>query len=93
VVVFSPGSLVRNTAAVARVSRLYVVYVWVTSSSFSVDHSAYERTRNFRLFGHLTDALPLFTAHNPHRGNELRLFNMVEAQTLAWHHMGAKRTS
>src|SRR5215208_2809693 len=42
VVVFSLGSLVRNTAAVARVSRLYVVYVWGTSSPFSVDHSAYE---------------------------------------------------
>ena len=41
VVVFSLGSLVRNTAAVARVSRLYVVYVWGTSSPFSVDHSAY----------------------------------------------------
>jgi len=47
VVVFSPGSLVRNTAAVARVSRLYLVYVWVTSSPFCVCHSAYERTRNF----------------------------------------------
>jgi hypothetical protein len=32
---------VSNTALVARCSRHYVVYVWVTSSPFYVDHSAY----------------------------------------------------
>ena len=33
---------VSDPAALARSSRLYVVSVWVTSSPFSVDHSAYK---------------------------------------------------
>ena len=76
-----------------RCSRLYVLYVWVTSSPFSVGtrHTPFGILEGFKVmqrYGHMADALPPSPAHNSHRENELRLF-VVEAQTLAWHQMGA----
>jgi hypothetical protein len=70
---------VSNTAAVARCGRLYVVYVWVTSSPFSVGtrHTPFSILEGFKVmqrYGRMADALPPSPAHNSHRENELRLF-------------------
>ena len=56
---------VRNPAAFARGSRLYVVNVWVTSSPFSVGtrhmpFSILEGFKDVRKYGHMADALPPF---------------------------------
>jgi hypothetical protein len=69
---------VRNTAAVAHGGCLYVVYVWGTSSPFSVGtrHTPFSILEGFKVmqrYGRMADALPPSPAHNSHRENELRL--------------------
>jgi hypothetical protein len=70
---------VRDPAAFAHGSRLYVVYVWGTSSPFSVGtrHASFSILEGFEVmqsYGHMADVLPPSPAHNSHRENELRLF-------------------
>jgi hypothetical protein len=88
---------VRNTAAVAHGGCLYVVYVWGTSSPFSVGtrhlpfsiQKCSKHTRNAQRYSRMADALPLFTRLEfPSRKRATALY-VVEAQTLVWHQMGA----
>jgi hypothetical protein len=80
-----------------RCSRLYVLYVWVTSSPFSVGtrHTPFSMLEGFKVmqrYGHMADALPLFTRlESPSRQRATALY-VIEAQTLVWHQMGAERT-